>query len=588
MRGIIKLAKHRSIRCCFLILGLFFFAMNVHAASDSTHSIDINVQLMDNGSAQITQVWNTSRASGTEGYIVHTNLDDIEIIDFSVTDETGTVYQNIGKWDVNGSLEDKANKCGINTSSDGLELCWGIGSYGVHTYTLTYTMTNFIKHFADDTFGFYSRFVNDDLSDPPGEIQVTIQRPNIILSAENAGIWGFGYSGEIEFIDGSVIARNTQTLTKGNHVTILMRLDAEIVSGSASSSLTFEEVEAMAKMGSDYEDSRSGEMPQDVVSLLLYNLNPQTILVGLGLIAFIFINIIKSLRSKKGKRIKPKELEYYRDIPLNGDLPSCYYVLDYYDNLAKESDLISAYLLRWIKQGYIVIDTRESKDTLGSGERMETSLIFKMKALTENPVENVLFKIMILAAGDDHILQKKELKKWILENYSELSYWFYAAKRAGQTQFINNGWAAPRGRTSSYGADINEQGFLQGQNVFGFKKYLKDFTLVNEREAKEVHLWDDYLIFAALFGCADAVVKQFRILNPRYIQSSAYTKNNMDLSETYDFVDSISRTSSSAMHSAKSKAKSSDDDRNSGGGGSSSSGGGTSGYSGGGSGGGFR
>jgi len=594
MRGTKKLAKYFLTLSCFLILGLFSFVVIVQAASDNIHRIDITVQLMDDGSAQITQVWNTSRDSGTEGYIPQTNLGDIEIINFGVSDETGTIYQNIGSWNVKASLEDKANKCGINTTSDGLELCWGIGSYGEHIYTLTYTMTNFIKHYADDTYGFYSRFVNSKLSNPPEEIQVTIQRQDVILSSENAGIWGFGYSGDIEFIDGSVIARNTKALTKSNHVTVLMRLNSDIVSGSASSDLTFEKVEAVAKKGSDFDDSELLKAFEGgSVSFWIYMFRTLPIPYQLGLLAFVFYivySIIKSFKenakAKKAKRIKSKEIAYYRDIPMNGEIPACYYALDYYRRKAKKSNLISAYLLKWIKQGYITIDTREAKG--GPGKKQETSLILNVTMITADPVERMLFKIIVLAAGDDNILQEKELKNWITENYKQLTSWFYNVKENGYNQFIKFGWAAPRGPYSSYGADINANGRQQSRNLLGFEKYLKDFTLINERVARDVHLWDDYLIFAALLNCADVVARQFKELNPQYVQSCAYTQNNMDFFATHDFVDDISRSSYRAMRSAESKAKSSSSDRSSGGGGSSSSGGGDTGYSGGGSGGGFR
>jgi len=592
MRGTKKLAKYFLTLSCFLILGLFSFAVIVQAASDNIHRIDITVQLMDDGSAQITQVWNTSRDSGTEGYIPQTNLGDIEIINFGVSDETGTIYQNIGSWNVKASLEDKANKCGINTTSDGLELCWGIGSYGEHTYTLTYTMTNFIKHYADDTYGFYSRFVNSKLSNPPEEIQVTIQRQDVILSSENAGIWGFGYSGDIEFIDGSVIARNTKALTKSNHVTVLMRLNSDIVSGSASSDLTFREVEAVAKKGSDYDDELAKALNKGRFFVWVYMFRSLPILYQLGILAFIlyFVHSITTSFTKKGpKRIKSKEIVYYRDIPMNGELPACYYALDYYHHKVKKSNLISAYLLKWIKQGYITVDIRESKNTLGSGKRMETSLILNKLSITAERIEERLFQIMFLASGKDHILQEKELKQWISRNYYELSYWFDGVERAGQKQLIDCGWAMPRGATtSSYDFAMNAEGRRQSLNLFGFKKYLKDFTLVNEREAKEVHLWDDYLVFATLFNCADEVAKQFKELNPQYIQSSAYSQNSADFFTTKDFVDDISKSSYRAMRSAESKAKSSSSGRSSGGGGSSSSGGGDTGYSGGGSGGGFR
>lgn len=601
MMGINKLAKHIWILCFVLVFGLFI-PTSVQAADDSINSIDITVLLMDDGSAQITQVWDTTRASGTEGYIPQTGLGDIEITDFGVTDETGSVYENIGSWDVNASLEEKANKCGINETSDGIELCWGIGSYGNHTYTLTYTMTNFIKHYSDDTFGFYSRFINDELSSPPDHVQVTIQRPNVALNADNAGIWGFGYIGDINFTDGSVVAKSTEALQSSSHVTVLMRLDSDIVANAAENEYTFEQIEKIAKDGSDYDTGNSDDTSEETElpssrSTAFGVISNLVRVFGTLIIIFLFGLLFKRGNSSDPKRgnahkIKDSNVSYYRDIPMNGELSASYFALDYYKNLPNKSSLVSAYFLRWIKLGYVTLDTRETKGLLGLGKKNETSLILKMDTAHQitDPVEKRLFRFINEAAGDDHILQEKELKKWSSKHYNTLSDWFTSAKTAGKNLFDDNGWLSTEQRTAFFGLhkyqvkDVNPEGYQQSLNLLGFKKYLLDFTLVNEREAKEVHLWDDYLIFAALFDCADTVAKQFKELNPRYIESSAYMQNDMDFFMTYMFINSISRSSYNAMRSAQASAES----RSSGGGGSSSFGGGGGGFSGGGSGGGFR
>ena len=47
-----------------------------------------------------------------------------------------------------------------------------------------------------------------------------------------------------------------------------------------------------------------------------------------------------------------------------------------------------------------------------------------------------------------------------------------------------------------------------------FQNFLKEFTLSDQREAVEVKLWKDYLVYAQLFGIADKVAKQFKKLYP--------------------------------------------------------------------------
>ena len=54
------------------------------------------------------------------------------------------------------------------------------------------------------------------------------------------------------------------------------------------------------------------------------------------------------------------------------------------------------------------------------------------------------------------------------------------------------------------------------REVFGLKNYLQEFTLIDERGVAEVQLWNNYLIFATLFGIADRVYKEIKHICPDY------------------------------------------------------------------------
>ena len=50
----------------------------------------------------------------------------------------------------------------------------------------------------------------------------------------------------------------------------------------------------------------------------------------------------------------------------------------------------------------------------------------------------------------------------------------------------------------------------------GLKKFLLDFSMMPKKEYFEVHIWEEYLIFAQLLGIADKVEKQFSKLYPNF------------------------------------------------------------------------
>ena len=55
---------------------------------------------------------------------------------------------------------------------------------------------------------------------------------------------------------------------------------------------------------------------------------------------------------------------------------------------------------------------------------------------------------------------------------------------------------------------------LAAREVVEFRNYLEDFTLSRQRGTAEVALWQDYLVFAALFGISDKVAEEFERLYP--------------------------------------------------------------------------
>ena len=108
---------------------------------------------------------------------------------------------------------------------------------------------------------------------------------------------------------------------------------------------------------------------------------------------------------------------------------------------------------------------------------------------------------------------------------------------------------------------------------------MNDYTLIKDREAIEVHLFEQYLIYAQMMGIAKKVAKQFKDLYPEIIEQSCFT--------SYDniiFINMCASNGISQANSAQARANS----YSSGGGGFSSGGGGGGSFGGGGGGGGFR
>ena len=141
-------------------------------AASRVPEMELNVALRPDGSAHITQVWTTDTDEGTEFYLGCRDSGYLTITDFSVSDQNGP-YAYVEDWDVDASFEEKANRCGILETGEGVELCWGISEYGENRYTIEYVLHDLVGSYSDAD-GFNHRFV-DEMSFFPTDVALTIR-----------------------------------------------------------------------------------------------------------------------------------------------------------------------------------------------------------------------------------------------------------------------------------------------------------------------------------------------------------------------------------------------------------------------------
>ena len=142
----------KLLKSVLLILSLYILFMIVpnvvKASEDTLNSIIMEINLDKNGTAKIVEKWDIDVNSGTELYKQYNNLENSTIGNFNVS-ENGNRFQTLSAWNPGALKADKDNKCGINQTSAGVELCWGIGNFGRHEYVLEYEIENFIYEYDD-------------------------------------------------------------------------------------------------------------------------------------------------------------------------------------------------------------------------------------------------------------------------------------------------------------------------------------------------------------------------------------------------------------------------------------------------------
>lgn len=614
-----KASKRFVLFFTVLILTLFWTnVQTAHADEGGTiHSVRITADLLEDGSADITEVWSVEidpSTGWTEWYLPKDHLNGSEISHFTVR-EGEKIFTSLGDdWDVQGSLAEKAGTCGINydTNAD-LELCWGIGSYGPHQFAISYHVTELVDAYPDQD-GFNWRFINDQMVAVPQYAEVRIRAP-FPISEENARIWLYGNTGNIHFThadddDFGIIlaeAAGDEYSSEENHMTIVAGFDKDLFQPSRlRENETFEDLSERAKVGSDFErmDQMDGPYPEDENFAFPSSGSWMSGFFANHFdffIALIFLPIFFGL--KKGRdshgdiivkySFHKKELEdlpYEREPAFEGELLPNYTGLSLVEALKSPSDLISALLLEWMFAGYIRFEETERKRFFGLSNSMENSIRFIEKEnpfAGKDPIRADFWTYLLTAAGGDQILQEHELERYVSGHYQKFFSLLEKAYQEGLKDLVSRGiYEKKRVKKILFSKEIyqpNTESRDRLSKILAFKKFLQDYTLIGERSAKEVALWDSYLIFAALYGIADEVAKEFKEMNPRYFERFEANYGGRDFWTTYYMLNAISHTGyNQAVHSRSAASSAS-----SGGGGMGSFGGG-GGFSGGGSGGGGR
>ena len=555
---------------CLLI---FSISKNVEANSISRISMDIYVD--NNGNATINETWSCTTNSGTEVYHPYYNLGKSEIKNLTVK-ENGRTYQTLSSWNTSGTLSDKSYKCGINKITNGVELCWGMNNYGSHTYEVSYTISNFVAELNDSQM-IYWTLIPQDFSDSIGNVYIKIHTDFDIQSSID--VWGYGnYGGTAYVYDGYIEMQSDGMLSTNEYMTILVKFPSNTFNTSNSLNHDFDYYLEMAEEGSTKYNKKPESFITKIIGILatLLNILPIFLVVFIIGIAILNVNESKLHFGKTGKKM-PSDLPYYRDIPCNKDIFRAYYIGYNYGLLKKKTDLLGAIILKWIKDSVIRIEKKE-----GTGIFKKDNVVIYLNETNPNvtitnETERNLFN-MLNTASQDGILENKEFEKWCNKSYSKVLKWFDNILSEQERKLIKEGsiTVEEKKKFIIFKNKIKmatPQLKQEAVQLAGLKKYLKEYTLINNREAIEVTLFEEYLIYAQMMGIAKQVAKDFKEIYPEVIEQSKFTSyDNIILINAY------TTHGISTARNAESRARS----YSSGGGGFSSGGGGGGSFGGGG------
>jgi len=232
--------------------------------------------------------------------------------------------------------------------------------------------------------------------------------------------------------------------------------------------------------------------------------------------------IMRKMRDKRRARwephgnLKKAKADYICDLPFGGNLCATYSRMREVGS-GGEGNIIGSLLLVWYCMNQI--DILE--------EKYGGAVIYLRPANPNMPKgEASLYSMLMMAADLDGILRKGNLHKLARKRHSSISSWIVKYRLDGSRQLDDMGAyeVALVKSNVSFGLhtrtgkrrQLSRKGQELTIRLLGFKRYLEDFTVINDREVREADMWKWYLVFAQLFGFADRLAKQFKRMDPAF------------------------------------------------------------------------
>ena len=485
-----------------LLLFMLILFAPIWVYADHIYNIDMDIYLEEDGTANITEVWDVQADSGSEWYKQLYNLGTEELSNFKVSMDGRDLQYKL--WNVDESLSAKSGYYGINYVSEGLELCFGKGDMNRHKFTLNYTLSNFITNTSDSQVLYQTLFPNVTLDN------FTVTVSSFYEFPDTLDVWGYGYQGLAYVEDGKIKMTNDGYTVRNDYVVLLAKFPSatfktDNYNGDFGS---IDDVLNKANEGTfEYDYGTKQSAWQKILNILSGLVH---MIIPLGIIGFAASAAMKSgYGYKDNKTIDKKNVPMFRDIPCNKDI---YYAntLIFLNNFDyKETNIFGAIILKWLRQGKIAF----KNETTGIFNK-ETSMIdLTLNPTFDLPIEQELFDIMYKASEDGY-LESRELEKWAKKHYEKFLGIFNRIKDQKINELKSNNHIYHRVNKEECKKKnvMDDMIYKDSQELYGLKKFLKEFSDMQNKEAIEVKLWDEYLMFAYLFGMADKVAKQFKNL----------------------------------------------------------------------------
>ena len=630
-----ELKKKIVIASLFIVAIILFLSTSSFAGTQSWNALDYNVIVNDDGSMDVIETWDVSISeTNTLFKSFKINGDNYKINNVKVTEVKNGIETPLKDIKMQQYHVDPGHYYGLMIDSSTFEIAWHVGldnSSGDRVYKMYYTVNNAVKIYNDCT-ELYWQFLSKDNSMYGENVTGTIRLPKEVSDIEKLRVWAHGsYSGNIAKESKDTVTFTLDTLRSNEMLEIRVVTEENIYNlcSNKYNSYSLEEIleEEMRWADEANADRENAKKALSVIHVVL------AVIVAINVFG---LNICIS-KSKKYKAVRTElemqytglnyDYEYFRDIPdeKNATPAKAVYMYNFKNNASavqsKISKIFSSTMLNLSLKGLIVFETEGENDVRISRTSNTNDVI-----LSED--EKIIYDILKDAMLGKDSITPKEFSKYASREYDsvyiKLNRMEQVVKRVMQNEGkisaekskIVKEWNSKFGlyfilaimsvvlwmflpalfigliilattckKNANSISILTDAGTEEVAMWKGLKKYMEDYSMLEDKLVPDIVLWEKYLVYATAFGISKKVIEQLKVVHPEMFEvandngfrnyaywnmmtTSSFGNNSFD-----DFSRSLERVYSSAQF-AYSAAHSSSSSGSGGGGGFSGGGGG--------------
>lgn len=478
------------------------------------------------------------------------------------------------------------------------EIAWGVHAEDVtRTYKISYKIIDAVKNY-NDCSEFYWQFISTDSEIPANKVTGTIKLPNIVGNLEELRVWAHGpLNGNIKKDSNDTVSFEVDGLEENTMLEARV-VTPRLVFGRNNNTSDQYKLQSILDQEQEWADeaNRKREEIQKrqenirktmIIGCIMFNI------IGLVLAVVIIKKIVKYHKKlQETPKIKPEqELEYYRDIDGN-ETPAEAAFIYYFKNTGMQynmSKVISATMLDLCMKKYIefevvpnkknqikVILKKDSSEGLSKDEKLIYELLQKVanketNSFTMKEFEKYASRHSSSVLGIFSTIET--IAKNLQEENGNYSKDLITKSNSWSTKGVGYVFLAILSVISMWllvipaivaavysfkiGARYNtltQKGVNRKEELQGLKKYMEEFSMIDDKTVPELVLWEKYLVYATVFGIADKVLKQLKVVYPQITDGelTGYTYMYLMYSNNFNtsFLNTLNSSVSTSYHSA--------------------------------------